>query len=91
MCEGLVSQAYIICPETVRHVYVGLNFEWLQIDSLDIAEQTIDCPECEGVRRKVHGRDTEQKTRKHDEQHAVVLGSVESRPRRIRDGGVQGG
>ena len=41
-----MSQAYIICPATVRHVYVGLNFEWLQIDSLDIEEQTIDCPEC---------------------------------------------
>jgi hypothetical protein len=45
-----MSQAFIICPETEQHayVYVGLNFEWLQIESLGIDEQTIDCPKCGG-------------------------------------------
>ncbi len=42
-----MSQAFIICPETARHVYVGLNLEWPQVDLLDI-DETIDCPECGG-------------------------------------------
>ena len=41
-----MSQAFINCPETGRPIYVGYNFEWLQLDSVDIGEETIDCRQC---------------------------------------------
>ncbi len=41
-----MSQAYIQCPETEQFVYVGLNFEWLQLESMEFGEQTLDCRKC---------------------------------------------
>jgi hypothetical protein len=41
-----MSQAFITCPKTGQRVYVGLNYEWLQLDSVELEEQDLDCPEC---------------------------------------------
>ncbi|MEQ9639671.1 MAG: hypothetical protein RIM84_06555 [Alphaproteobacteria bacterium] len=41
-----MSQAYISCPTTRREVYVGLNVEWLQLDSLSSQTERIECPHC---------------------------------------------
>ncbi len=41
-----MSQAYISCPKTRREVYVGLNVEWLQLDSLGNQTEEIECPHC---------------------------------------------
>lgn len=41
-----MSQAFIDCPETGRPIYVGLNFEWLQLEAVEIGNQTIDCRQC---------------------------------------------
>jgi hypothetical protein len=41
-----MSQAYIACPKTKAYVYVGLNLEWLQLDSLPAGRHAIDCPHC---------------------------------------------
>ena len=41
-----MSQAFITCPDTGRPVYVGLNFEWLQLEAFVIGDQTIVCPHC---------------------------------------------
>jgi hypothetical protein len=43
-----MSQVFIDCPETGRPVYVGLNYEWLQLDAACIGEQSLDCRECGG-------------------------------------------
>ena len=39
-------QAFIRCPNTEKDVYVGLNLEWLELESLEIGEQEILCPAC---------------------------------------------
>lgn len=41
-----MSQAFIACPTTRREVYVGLNLEWLQLDSLGTHVEAIECPHC---------------------------------------------
>jgi len=41
-----MSQAFIMCPDTGRRVYVGLNFEWLQLDAIELEEQDLICPIC---------------------------------------------
>ena len=41
-----MTQAFINCPETGRPIYVGLNFEWLQLEAVDVGDQTIDCGQC---------------------------------------------
>ena len=41
-----MSQAFIRCPNTEKDVYVGLNLEWLDLDTLQIGEQELVCPEC---------------------------------------------
>ena len=41
-----MSQAYIYCPNTRMDIYVGLNLEWLQLDSLELPTQEILCPRC---------------------------------------------
>lgn len=47
--EPFMSQMFISCPETGQPVYVGLNFEWLQLEAVEIEEATIVCPRCGGV------------------------------------------
>ena len=46
-----MSQAYIHCPNTGKDVYVGLNLEWSQLDSLELPPQEIACPRCGGSHR----------------------------------------
>ena len=41
-----MSQAFILCPTTKEFVYVGLNLEWLNIDTIELVEQTLSCPLC---------------------------------------------
>ena len=41
-----MSQAFIQCPETGKPVYVGLNFEWSQLEAVDLGDKTVDCPKC---------------------------------------------
>ena len=41
-----MSQAYINCPKTKKDIYVGLNLEWSQLDSLELPPQEITCPQC---------------------------------------------
>jgi hypothetical protein len=41
-----MSQAFILCPASEKFIYVGLNLEWLEVGSLDLGDQEIDCPHC---------------------------------------------
>ena len=41
-----MSQAFIRCPNKEKYVYVGLNLEWPELESLEIGEQEIQCPAC---------------------------------------------
>jgi hypothetical protein len=41
-----MSQAFIACPKTHREIYVGINLEWLQLDSLSNIRRQIECPHC---------------------------------------------
>ena len=41
-----MSQAFIVCPVTGKSVYTGLNLEWLEVDAIELGEQTLKCPEC---------------------------------------------
>ena len=41
-----MSQAFIRCPKTEKFVYVGLNLEWPELESLELGEQTLTCPAC---------------------------------------------
>ena len=43
-----VPQLLIDCPETGRPVYTGLNLDWFAFESTDLAETTLQCPECGG-------------------------------------------
>ncbi len=41
-----MSQAFIVCPNSEKYVYVGLNLEWLELETLEIGDQTLTCPVC---------------------------------------------
>jgi hypothetical protein len=41
-----MAQAFILCPNTGKYVYVGMNLEWLDIETLEIGDDELDCPEC---------------------------------------------
>lgn len=41
-----MSQAFIRCPNSEKYVYVGLNLEWLDLETLDLGEQELTCPVC---------------------------------------------
>lgn len=41
-----MSQAFILCPVSEKHVYVGLNLEWREVEALDLGEQEVTCPHC---------------------------------------------
>ncbi|MBT5048738.1 MAG: hypothetical protein HOM58_09560 [Rhodospirillaceae bacterium] len=41
-----MSQAFVPCPETGTWVYVGLNLEWIGLDTLEIGPQETKCPTC---------------------------------------------
>ncbi len=44
-----MSQAFIICPESEKYIYVGLNLEWREVDGLELGEQSSDCPHCGAI------------------------------------------
>ena len=39
-----MSQAYIYCPKSKKDIYVGLNLEWSQLDSLEPPVREITPP-----------------------------------------------
>jgi hypothetical protein len=41
-----MPQVFIMCPQTQRYAYTGLNLSWNEIDSLDLGEQSFECKEC---------------------------------------------
>ena len=41
-----MSQAFIRCPNSEEYVYVGLNLEWPELQSLQLGEQEMKCPDC---------------------------------------------
>ncbi len=41
-----MPQVMIECPETGRHVYAGLNFDWTGFESLPPQVMTLRCPAC---------------------------------------------
>lgn len=41
-----MPQVMILCPETRKPIYTGLNLDWCLIDALDLGENSIACPEC---------------------------------------------
>ena len=41
-----MSQAFIVCPDSRKFVYVGLNLEWLDLESLEIGDQELTCRAC---------------------------------------------
>jgi hypothetical protein len=41
-----MAQAFILCPITQKYVYVGLNLEWIALDTLEIENEELTCPQC---------------------------------------------
>lgn len=41
-----MSQAFILCPNSHKYIYVGLNLEWLELESLELGDQELTCPKC---------------------------------------------
>ena len=42
-----MAQVMIVCPETGKHVYTGLNFDWFDLDAYELGEKTVvKCSEC---------------------------------------------
>jgi hypothetical protein len=41
-----MSQAFIVCPDTEKQVYIGLNLEWGQVEAFQIGNQETTCPHC---------------------------------------------
>jgi len=41
-----MPQVLIICPETQKDVYTGMNLDWFTFDALELSEQSFECPEC---------------------------------------------
>ena len=41
-----MSRVMIVCPETEKLVYTGMNFDWFAFESTRIAEKSVICPAC---------------------------------------------
>ncbi|MCG8544679.1 MAG: hypothetical protein MJE12_10770 [Alphaproteobacteria bacterium] len=41
-----MSQVFTDCPNTGKPIYVGLNLEWAQLESLDLIGVDQDIPRC---------------------------------------------
>ena len=41
-----MPQLFIICPNTEKEVYIGLNMDWFAFDSYNLGEQSLECPRC---------------------------------------------
>lgn len=41
-----MARVMIICPHTQKQVYTGMNFDWMQFESVQIGEKSVTCPEC---------------------------------------------
>lgn len=41
-----MSRVMILCPETDKPVYTGMNFDWYTFESTRIAEKSVVCPAC---------------------------------------------
>lgn len=39
----------IVCPETGKRVYTGMNFDWTTFDALKIGKQVFRCPRCRNL------------------------------------------
>ncbi len=44
--EARMPQLFIICPNTEKEVYTGLNMDWFAFDSYNLGEQSLVCPRC---------------------------------------------
>ncbi len=42
-----MPQLFIICPNTEKEVYIGLNMDWFAFDSSNLGEQSLVCPRCQ--------------------------------------------
>jgi len=41
-----MAQAFILCPKTTDYVYVGLNLEWLDLETMTLEDEELVCPRC---------------------------------------------
>lgn len=41
-----MSRVMIHCPETGKRIYTHLELDWLDLDTLQLGERTVECPEC---------------------------------------------
>jgi uncharacterized protein YbaR (Trm112 family) len=41
-----MAQAFILCPTTKNYVYVGMNLEWLDLETLALKDEELTCPQC---------------------------------------------
>ncbi len=44
-----MPQLFIICPNTEKEVYTGLNMDWFAFDSYNLGEQSLVCPRCHEI------------------------------------------
>ncbi len=42
-----MPQLFIICPNTGKEVYTGLNMDWFALDSYNLGEQSLVCRRCQ--------------------------------------------
>ena len=42
-----MPELFIICPNTEKEVYTGLNMDWFAFDSYNLGEQSLVCPRCQ--------------------------------------------
>ena len=41
-----MPQVMIMCPETGKPVYTGMNFDWWSFESVQLPKSSIACPKC---------------------------------------------
>ena len=44
-----MPQLFILCPETGKEVYTGLNMDWFDLDAYDLKPEPLECPHCDGT------------------------------------------
>ena len=42
-----MPQLFIICPNTEKDFYTGLNMDWFAFDPYNLGEQSLVCPRCQ--------------------------------------------